>query len=390
MVFFCFVDYSMKVLMIICLFFAITFAQFEYVPEDENIIILVGPDNYYANSLNEFVNFHVDYAISAGSRDHFFVVINNYNDNLYEAQLPDEMLISATINDIWVRDFGIQNLQGLNHKFDYSPDYLDNWTSNWIDNSFINWFNETELDYLNHNIVLDGGNFQTNGYDKVVITTRIFDDNPTLTEIQLRNYFNANLGLDEIAFIPEDVGDPVGHSDGYVIWLTPSKLAVNNFDEPYLSQIYAVLETSFADVEFIEMPYVPNYSDGADGFGSAEGIYVNSLQTTDNFYVPIFGLAEDSLALAIYAEHTNKNIIPIDASEVSNWGGSVHCLAIEILRADENQLGDVNEDGVINVLDVIMMVGFVLNNEYNELSDLNLDGTLDILDIVQLINIILN
>ena len=33
-------------------------AQFENVPEDENIIILVGPDNYYENSLNEFVDFH--------------------------------------------------------------------------------------------------------------------------------------------------------------------------------------------------------------------------------------------------------------------------------------------------------------------------------------------
>ena len=40
-------------------------------------------------------------------------MINNYNDNLYHAQLPAEMLISATVNDIWVRDFGVQNLQGI-------------------------------------------------------------------------------------------------------------------------------------------------------------------------------------------------------------------------------------------------------------------------------------
>ena len=89
----------MRKFIIICLLLTMTSAQFENVPEDENIIILVGPDNYYANSLNEFVDFHVDYANSAGSRDHFFVVINNYNDNLYETQLPDEMLISATVND---------------------------------------------------------------------------------------------------------------------------------------------------------------------------------------------------------------------------------------------------------------------------------------------------
>ena len=109
-----------------------------------------------------------------------------------------------------------------------------------------------------------------------------------------------------------------------------------------------------------------------------------------NKEIPAEIIYEDDLALAIYAEHTNKNIIPIDAAEVSNWGGSVHCLSMEILRADESQFGDINEDGVINVLDVVLILGFVLNNEYNESSDLNLDGTLDILDIVLLVNIILN
>ncbi len=379
----------MKTLIMICLFLAMTSAQFENVPDDENIIILVGPDNYYANSLNEFVDFHSEFANSAGSRDHFFIVINNYNDNLYQAQLPDEILISATVNDIWVRDFGIQNLQGINHKFDYSPDYLDNWTSNWIDNSFINFFNNTDLEYTNHNIVLDGGNFQTNGIDKAVITTRIFSDNPNLSEIQIRNYFNTNLGINEIAFIPEDIGDPVGHSDGYVVWLTPTKLAVNDSEEPYHTQIYNVLESSLSGIEYIDMPFAPDNGNGADGFGSAKGIYVNSLQTTDNFYVPIFGIPEDALALAIYEEHTNKNVIPIDAAEVSNWGGSVHCLSMEILRAAENQVGDVNEDGSINILDIVISVELILNDEFNLLADINFDGALNVIDIVQLVNIIL-
>lgn len=136
------------------------------------------------------------------------------------------------------------------------------------------------------------------------------------------------------------------------------------------------------------MPYVPNYDDGEDGFGSAEGIYVNSLQTTDNFYVPIYGLDEDSIVLALYAEHTNKNIIPIDASEISNWGGSVHCLSWEILRA-HIILGDINEDGIIDILDIIMGVNFIIFNEYEDLADLNDDGFVNVLDIIQIINIIL-
>jgi len=53
-------------------------------------------------------------------------------------------------------------------------------------------------------------------------------------------------------------------------------------------------------------------------------------------------------------------------------------------------LGDINNDGFINVLDIVFTVNFILNNEYNSSADLNLDNTVNVLDIVQLVNIILN
>ena len=53
-------------------------------------------------------------------------------------------------------------------------------------------------------------------------------------------------------------------------------------------------------------------------------------------------------------------------------------------------LGDINEDGILNILDIILTINLVLNNEYNALVDLNSDETIDVLDIVQLVNLILN
>ena len=52
--------------------------------------------------------------------------------------------------------------------------------------------------------------------------------------------------------------------------------------------------------------------------------------------------------------------------------------------------GDVNQDGSVNILDVVMTVNIVLSDEYNDLADLNNDGAVDILDIVQLVDLILN
>jgi len=51
--------------------------------------------------------------------------------------------------------------------------------------------------------------------------------------------------------------------------------------------------------------------------------------------------------------------------------------------------GDLNMDGIINILDVIALVNVVLSGDQNEMADLNSDGMINILDIILLVNIIL-
>ena len=55
-----------------------------------------------------------------------------------------------------------------------------------------------------------------------------------------------------------------------------------------------------------------------------------------------------------------------------------------------NILGDLNNDGNINVLDVIQLVNLVLANQFNPVADFNNDNILNILDIVGLVDWILN
>ena len=56
----------------------------------------------------------------------------------------------------------------------------------------------------------------------------------------------------------------------------------------------------------------------------------------------------------------------------------------------EYQLGDVNQDFFINVLDVIVIVDFVISAEYNVLADMNFNNIVNIQDIILLVNYILN
>ena len=55
----------------------------------------------------------------------------------------------------------------------------------------------------------------------------------------------------------------------------------------------------------------------------------------------------------------------------------------------ECDLGDVNCDGTLNVLDIVTAVNIVLANEYDDIADVNGDGELNILDLVTLVNWVL-
>ena len=57
---------------------------------------------------------------------------------------------------------------------------------------------------------------------------------------------------------------------------------------------------------------------------------------------------------------------------------------------DINLLGDINNDGNIDVLDIIELVNIILYSIPDESADINSDGDIDILDAIQLVNIVLS
>ncbi|MBI90234.1 MAG: hypothetical protein CMG60_09125 [Candidatus Marinimicrobia bacterium] len=65
---------------------------------------------------------------------------------------------------------------------------------------------------------------------------------------------------------------------------------------------------------------------------------------------------------------------------------------IEYIGDNSNNLGDVNNDNNINVLDVVTLVGMILGTNEPDYStaDLNSDGELNVLDVVMIVNIILD
>jgi hypothetical protein len=66
-------------------------------------------------------------------------------------------------------------------------------------------------------------------------------------------------------------------------------------------------------------------------------------------------------------------------------------IGIKFLGDEETYLrGDVNNDGYVDISDVVELVNIILNSQSgNPRADVNEDGNVDISDVVELVNIIL-
>ena len=60
------------------------------------------------------------------------------------------------------------------------------------------------------------------------------------------------------------------------------------------------------------------------------------------------------------------------------------------LSSEEIPLGDMNNDGILNVIDIVSIVSIILFSQYLDSADMNFDDIVNILDVIQLMNIILN
>jgi len=75
---------------------------------------------------------------------------------------------------------------------------------------------------------------------------------------------------------------------------------------------------------------------------------------------------------------------------VTNWEVEGMRVIHNFLPVNEDNLqGDLNGDGVIDILDLIVLVNMILNGEYSIIADWNEDGVVNILDIIIYKNIIL-
>jgi len=194
-----------------------------------------------------------------------------------------------------------------------------------------------------------------------LVTNNEFKLSDAYSSYAVWRYFTGNRALEGEYFLDGQI-----YCDASVIEITddvvilPSEKGAARLIQLESEDTNLQLSSSFASL--IQLQHV------------TESGIVNNFELTDNIsYLNISNPNNESHALVLTSKYT---------------GNTSQEMEVNILL---NSLqGDINTDGVLNILDIVLLVNMVLSNEYDSTADLNNDGLVNVLDIVALVDTILN
>lgn len=306
------------------------------------LLVLSAPsvsDTYYSSAFNLIVEFQINYAKQIMSNDNVVVIVDSETKRFYEGRLPEDVLITAEVYDIWMRDFTTVNPEAP-VQFTYTWASMTRQQSREVQGSFSQWADRLNIQRTNTNLLIDGGNIVDNYNGRVITTTRFLEDN-NLTHAEGVARLKELLGASEVAIITPDE-EVLAHSDGMVSWIDDNTLLINDYGStPALrTQVMNELNSAFPGISIIEVPvqYATNPPGQWDGFESACGINLNATATYNNVYVPTFGMSHEAEALNIMRQNTSKKIIEVNAEGICAMGGSVRCLTWQLAGENAQKL----------------------------------------------------
>lgn len=232
--------------------------------------------------------------------------------------------------DVWAVDFmPIQVSVNEFIRFLYQPPYLTKskkWSKTISDVDRI--CSDIGIETVKTSIILDGGNV-IRTKNKVIMTDRVFIDNPNYDRRQLVRELYELLQIDKLYFVPEQPGDFTGHADGMVRFLDEETVIINDYKKEK-SDFYRSFEIAIHNTGLnrVRIPY--NVYDNKDK-DQANGDYINYLQMDNLVIVPTFGLKEDDEVVRQFEDlFAGQKIETVDSNEIANDGGVLNCITWNI------------------------------------------------------------
>lgn len=227
--------------------------------------------------------------------------------------------------DIWCRDYmPIQTAHNQFVQFRYEPSYLKEESHLQSDPRQI--CEENGIEPIFSNINLDGGNLAW--YEnKVVLTERIYTENPEFTDKKKLLAEIENLLDAEVIIIPHVKSDMTGHADGHIRFLNEHTLLGNDRTKEYKYWTKAMNKVlAKNDLDYIDVPFFSHYD--KKNPNNAIGCYLNYLEVGNLIVLPKFEtdpVLDEQVRQMFVKLFPDKVIESINYNKIGNEGGLLNC-----------------------------------------------------------------
>lgn len=254
----------------------------------------------------------------------FPIQYNEIHTILDRYNIPHELLCHT--KDYWCHDYmPIQIEENRFIQYRYYPDYLSSNKDAYYISEPSRICESLGIKTDKTDLIIDGGNI-VKCKDTIVMTEKVFKENPQYTQKQLTSklegIFQANF-----IFLPWDKKEKYGHSDGIVRYISGDRVLLTNyrdFDSKIADEIIRRLSQCFDVVEL-------NYTSTL--FHNNTWAYINFLQTDNIIIIPKLGIEEDEQAMiqfkTLFPEYKEK-IIQINITPILKLGGAFNCISWNI------------------------------------------------------------
>lgn len=227
--------------------------------------------------------------------------------------------------DIWCRDYmPVQILPNHFVAFGYQPDYLLD--SRVHRESISDGLEVARLNGLggvsdSRGVLVDGGNTVHCG-GKVIMTSKVFEENPGLRAVELSHLLEDSFGA-KLIVLPWDPDEIYGHTDGILRVIDEDTVLMTNYSQldPRMAARYRkCLKPHFKRI--LELHY------DVERLNPLSWAYINWLQTDRVLILPRFGIPEDAQAFSQIERAMPQyrgRIESVDARDLVRYEGCLNC-----------------------------------------------------------------
>lgn len=246
-------------------------------------------------------------------------------------------------DDIWVRDYGpfvgldAQGQQVAVHAI-YDP--LETYPQQRDNDMVRRWAAHSEIPLRELDLHTEGGNYWSDGMGTFIMSDETLMRHNHLGRAEVERRLHSAFHFEKLIVTPHLLQEETGHvdllvklADARTVLMTEARPSLSAENLRKTSEMFR-RETNARGERYTiaELPALPRYRNW--GVFSIWRSYTNSLTVNGRVLVPIYGEANDEVALRIYEQAMPKHeIIPIDCKIGANGGGAVHCMTKEVPAA---------------------------------------------------------